>query len=159
MLPVPAVLAGEAAAGGYEVNIAELGRLIQTLEDGAEQVRDANKTLAAVGQLEMLGNDALKVEARRFEEKWYPLADDEPDQAPAWSSPGEDQAGDDEDEFHQRLGLDHRRAGVGTANGSRCRGHRSQCPRSAPQIDQHWLGGVRHAPRDQRAHHCRSACH
>lgn len=56
--------------GGYEVNIAELGKLIQTLEDGAEQVRDANKTLAAVGQLDMLGNETLKVEAHRFEEKW-----------------------------------------------------------------------------------------
>ncbi|WP_116041769.1 hypothetical protein [Amycolatopsis palatopharyngis] len=56
--------------GGYKVNIAELGRLIQTLEDGAEQVRDANKTLAAVGQLEMLGNETLKGEAHRFEEKW-----------------------------------------------------------------------------------------
>lgn len=56
--------------GGYEVNIAELATLIQTLEDGATQVREANKTLAAVGQLGMLGNEALKAETHEFEEKW-----------------------------------------------------------------------------------------
>lgn len=38
-----------------------------------------------------------------------PLADDEPDRAPTWSAPAEDTShSDDEDEFHQRLGLDHR---------------------------------------------------
>lgn len=56
--------------GGYEVNIAELAKLIQTLQDGAEEVRDANKTLAATGQLDMLGNDRLCGEGHEFEEKW-----------------------------------------------------------------------------------------
>lgn len=55
---------------GYEVNIVELAKLIDVLKDGAEEVRDANKTLAAVGQLDMLGNDTLKGEAHGFEEKW-----------------------------------------------------------------------------------------
>lgn len=57
-------------ADGYSVNIVELAKLIQTLEDGAQQVREANKTLAAQGQLDMLGHDALKGSAHKFEEKW-----------------------------------------------------------------------------------------
>lgn len=56
---------------GYSVNIVELAKLIQTLEDGAQQVREANKTLAAQGQLDMLGHDALKNSAHEFEEKWH----------------------------------------------------------------------------------------
>lgn len=55
---------------GYAVNIAELARLIQTLEDGAQEVREANKTLAAEGQLDMLGHDALRDSAHEFEETW-----------------------------------------------------------------------------------------
>lgn len=55
---------------GYLVNIAALATLIDTLEDGAQQVREANKTLAAHGQLDMLGHDALKKSAHEFEEKW-----------------------------------------------------------------------------------------
>lgn len=57
-------------SGGYKVNIEALGKLIHTLEDGADQVREANKTLAATGQLNMLGNDALKNQAHKFEETW-----------------------------------------------------------------------------------------
>lgn len=56
--------------GGYQVNIVELAKLIKTLENGAEQVRAANKTLAAVGQLDMLGNERLAEEGHEFEEKW-----------------------------------------------------------------------------------------
>ncbi len=55
---------------GYRVNIAELAKLIQTLDDGAHQVREANKTLAAQGQLDMLGHDALTGSAHEFEETW-----------------------------------------------------------------------------------------
>lgn len=55
---------------GYKINIVALAALINTLEDGAEQVRDANKTLAAHGQLDMLGNDKLRDEAHEFEETW-----------------------------------------------------------------------------------------
>lgn len=40
------------------------------LADGARQVREANKTLAAVGQLDLLGHDALRGGAHAFEEKW-----------------------------------------------------------------------------------------
>lgn len=57
-------------AEGYSVNITELAKLIQTLEDGAEQVREANKTLAAQGQLDMLGHESLADAAEKFEEKW-----------------------------------------------------------------------------------------
>lgn len=59
-----------AFVGGYLVNVAALATLIDTLEDGAEQVREANKTLAAHGQLNMLGNDTLRDEAHEFEETW-----------------------------------------------------------------------------------------
>lgn len=55
---------------GYRVNIAELGRLITTLEDGAQQVRDANNELAAHGQLGMLGHETLTDSAHEFEETW-----------------------------------------------------------------------------------------
>ncbi|GAA5112116.1 hypothetical protein [Haloechinothrix salitolerans] len=55
---------------GYAVNIAELAKLIQTLEDGAHEVREANTTLAAEGQLDMLGHDALRDSAHEFEETW-----------------------------------------------------------------------------------------
>ncbi|WP_051399595.1 WXG100 family type VII secretion target [Haloechinothrix halophila] len=55
---------------GYRVNIAELGRLINTLEDGAQQVREANKNLAAHGQLGMLGHETLTGSAHEFEETW-----------------------------------------------------------------------------------------
>lgn len=55
---------------GYAVNMAELARLIQTLEDGAQEVREANKTFAAEGQLDMLGHDALRDSAHEFEETW-----------------------------------------------------------------------------------------
>lgn len=55
---------------GYTVNIAELAKLIQTLEDGAEQVREANKTLSAQGELDMLGHESLAGAAEGFEEKW-----------------------------------------------------------------------------------------
>ncbi|MPY77189.1 MAG: hypothetical protein GEV04_01590 [Actinophytocola sp.] len=55
---------------GYKVNIGELGRLINTLEDGAQQVREANKNLAAHGQLGMLGHEALTDSAHEFEETW-----------------------------------------------------------------------------------------
>ncbi|MPY96485.1 MAG: hypothetical protein GEU97_00510 [Actinophytocola sp.] len=55
---------------GYRVNVAELGKLITALEDGAQQVRDANKSLAAHGQLGMLGHEALTDSAHEFEETW-----------------------------------------------------------------------------------------
>lgn len=55
---------------GYRVNIAELGRLIATLEDGAQQVRHANNDLAAHSQLGMLGHEALTDSAHEFEETW-----------------------------------------------------------------------------------------
>lgn len=55
---------------GYSVNVAELAKLIETLEDGAEQVREANKTLSAQGQLDMLGHESLADAAEGFEEKW-----------------------------------------------------------------------------------------
>ncbi|SFQ23377.1 hypothetical protein SAMN05421810_105284 [Amycolatopsis arida] len=57
-------------SNGYAVNVAELARLITTLEDGANEVREANKTLAAQGQLDLLGDDVLKNAAHEFEEKW-----------------------------------------------------------------------------------------
>lgn len=57
-------------SGGYKVKLEELGKLITTLEDGAQDVREANKTLAALGQLDMLGHESLKKAAHEFEEDW-----------------------------------------------------------------------------------------
>ncbi|MGH3520721.1 MAG: WXG100 family type VII secretion target [Haloechinothrix sp.] len=58
-------------SGGYAVHIGELGKLITTLEEAADQITDANKTLSAVGELEgMMGNDRLASEAKGFDDTW-----------------------------------------------------------------------------------------
>lgn len=54
---------------GYRVNIAELGRLIATLEDGAQQVRHANDDLAH-GQPCTIGHRTLTGSARELEATW-----------------------------------------------------------------------------------------
>lgn len=54
---------------GYAVNIAELGTLIRTLEDGAEQVRQANKKLADGDRVD-LGSETITSAAGAFEEEW-----------------------------------------------------------------------------------------
>lgn len=51
----------------YALEIAELAKLITSLDEAADEVREANKNLAAHGQLNKLGNDALKNSALRFD--------------------------------------------------------------------------------------------
>lgn len=60
-----------AKAGGYKVQLDELGKLINTLDEAANQITEANKTLSAMGQLRgMMGNETLADEAQAFEDTW-----------------------------------------------------------------------------------------
>lgn len=54
---------------GYAVNIAELGTLINTLDDGAQQIRRANKKLADKDQSD-LGSEKIATAAGAFDEEW-----------------------------------------------------------------------------------------
>lgn len=75
---------------GFQVDLPAIDRLIRTLEEGAERVREANAELGGYGsveelddagglvglvegaseRLEVLGNETLAVAAQRFAAKW-----------------------------------------------------------------------------------------
>jgi hypothetical protein len=76
--------------GGFEVDLPALDRLIRTLEEGAQRVREANAELGGYSsvaelddaggvagydqalpeRLEVLGNEPLSAAAQRFATKW-----------------------------------------------------------------------------------------
>ncbi|OLT44191.1 hypothetical protein BJF85_20125 [Saccharomonospora sp. CUA-673] len=56
-------------SGGYSVNIDELGTLITTLDEGAQEIRRANKQLADKGRGDF-GSPLLVEAAGAFDEEW-----------------------------------------------------------------------------------------